>query len=95
MTALIAAFLKPILPWIIAAVTALGGLWGYGRIKRREGVKAERARDDAADAQAERETHERINQADTGAGLSDDARIERLRDFAAKHGARPPKAPRG
>jgi hypothetical protein len=36
--------------------------------------------------------HERINQADTGAGLDDDQRTERLRGFAAKHGSRPPKA---
>ncbi len=44
--------------------------------------------DAVADAQrkAEVKAHERINDADTGIGATDDERIKRLREFAAKHG---------
>jgi hypothetical protein len=78
--------------WIGAAVMGALAVLSFGYIKKREGVQAERAREAQRDAQANEEAHDRINQADTGAGLSDDARRDRLRDFAAKHGARPPKA---
>ena len=78
--------------WFGAAVMGALAVLSFGAIKRREGAQAERAKEAARAAQAEREAHERINQADTGAGLSDDARRDRLRDFAAKHGTRPPKA---
>jgi hypothetical protein len=74
--------------WIGAAVMGALAVLTFGAIKRREGVTQERARQAARDAQAERETHERINNADTGAGLDDDQRVDRLRDFAAKHGKR-------
>ena len=39
--------------------------------------------------------HERINEADLGVGATDGERIERLRDFAAKHGNRPTKGKGG
>jgi hypothetical protein len=80
--------------WIGAAVMGALAVLTFGAVKRREGVQAERAREAVRDAQANDEAHERMNHADLGTGLDDDARRERLRDFAAKHGARPPKAPR-
>ena len=80
--------------WIGAAVMGALAVLTFGAIKRREGVQAARAREAARDAQANEEAHDRITKADTGAGLSDDARRDRLRDFAAKHGNRPPKAGR-
>jgi hypothetical protein len=53
MTALILQFFAPILPWIIAALAALAGLWGYGRAKQREGRKDAEA---VAAAKAARDT---------------------------------------
>ena len=52
----------------------------------RKGAAVNEANHTAAEAKAEREAHERINNADTGGGLDDGQRIDRLRDFAAKHG---------
>ena len=91
--------------WIIAffTTTAIGrmlakigllllGLVTFGAYQRRQGVKAAQAKRAAADAKADQQAHERINHADTGTGATDGERIERLRDFAAKHGNRPPKA---
>jgi hypothetical protein len=89
---MIAALFGDLIPYIVMALTAVAGIWGYGRLEKRKGAQERDAKRDAQDAQAERETHERINEADTGAGLDDDQRRERLRDFAAKHGTRPPKA---
>jgi len=74
------------------ALAAVAALRTFGAWKKREGVKYEQARKAQRDAEAERKAHERINEADTGAGLDDDQRRERLREFAAKHGNRPPKA---
>ena len=73
-------------------LAALAAVLTFGAYKKREGVTEERAREAQRDAQANEEAHDRINKAETGAGLSDDQRRERLRDFAAKHGNRPPKA---
>ena len=89
---MIAALIGDILPYLVAGLAGLAGLWGYGKVKRREGVRAERTKEAVQAAEAEREAHERITKADTGAGLSDDARRDGLRDFAAKYGTRPPKA---
>jgi len=74
------------------ALAAVAAVVTFGALKKREGVQTERAREAKEKAEAERATHERINEADTGAGLDDNQRRERLRDFAAKHGTRPPKA---
>lgn len=38
--------------------------------------------------QADAMAHERINNAETGIGATDSERINRLREFAAKHGNR-------
>ena len=74
------------------ALAALVAILTFGAFKKREGVTEERAREAERDAKANEEAHDRINKADTGAGLSDDQRRERLRNFAAKHGTRPPQA---
>lgn len=76
--------------WAFTAVLAVVTL---GAVNRREGVKDERARRAVEDAKADQAAHERMNNADLGTNLDDAQRIERLRDFGAKHGARPPKAP--
>jgi hypothetical protein len=55
----------------------------FGAYRHRQGVN---------DAKADQQAHERINHADTGIGATDGERIERLRDFAAKHGNGSPKA---
>ena len=70
--------------WIIGAVVAVVALvaaWARGM--RSGAVRAEK-RGLEQDAKA----HERINEADTGIGATDGERIERLREFAAKHGNR-------
>jgi len=74
--------------WLAAIIAAFAAfLAAYG--KGRADAKAKRAADEL---KQEVQAHDRINQADTGAGLADDDRIDRLREFAAKHGNRPPKA---
>ena len=78
--------------WIGAALAAVAAVLSFGAVKQRQGMAEEREKQTAKDAEAEREAHERITKADTGAGLSDDSRRDRLRDFAAEHGTRPPKA---
>ena len=89
---MIAALIGYILPYLVAALAGLAGLWGYGKVKQRQGMAEEREKQTAKDAESKEEAHERITKADTGAGLPDDSRRDRLRDFAAKHGTRPPKA---
>lgn len=92
MTAIIAFFTTSAIGRTLAKIGALVlAVLTFGAWNRRHGAKAQKAKQDAADAKAEREAHERINRADTGAGLDDDQRIDRLREFAAKHGNRPPK----
>ena len=78
--------------WIAFAFGAVAVAMGWRALERRDAASDALAKRDAQDAQANEEAHERINQADTGAGLDDDQRRERLRQFAAKHGNRPPQA---
>jgi hypothetical protein len=59
----------------------------FGAWQRRQGAQGARAKQDRAQAKAEREAHDRINEADLGVGATDAERVERLRDFAADHGA--------
>ena len=94
MITVITALFGDLIPYILAAVAALAGLWGWGKVKKREGAQAERAREAARDAAADQQAHERMNNADLGLDATDDERRQRLRDFAAKHGPRPPKAGR-
>ena len=81
---------------IARAIAKIGGVilavLTFGAYQRHRGAQAARDKQAAADAKADQEAHERINNADTGADLDDDARAERLREFAAKHGNRPSKA---
>lgn len=72
----------------------LGGLWkSLLAVLGAVGIYA-KGRSDAkakAETKAMKEdlkAHERINEADLGIGASDAERVERLRDFAAKHGNR-------
>lgn len=85
---LILSFLSPFWPYIAGALGILGALF----LGRRQGRVNERDRQAAKDAKADLQAHERINNAETGSGMSDVERVDRLRDFAAKHGVRPPKA---
>lgn len=70
----------------------IGGAWKY--LAAGAGVLALylKGRSDAkakADGKAMKEdmkAHERINEADLGIGATDDERVKRLREFAAKHG---------
>jgi len=52
----------------------------------RKGVSDTKAKRAARASRADQQIHERINHANTGSGLDDGQRIDRLRDFAAKHG---------
>ena len=61
------------LPYIIAALGAIGGIWGYGQVKKVE-ARTERA---LQDAKAANDTHERINHAPVSDGMHDND-IKRL-----------------
>lgn len=67
-------------------VMAVLGVLTFGAVKKREGARDAKAKQAAAQAKADREAHERMNDADLGIGATDSERIERLRGFAAKHG---------
>lgn len=58
---------------------------------RNDGANEAEAEHKAEAAEANEKAHERMNNADLGIGATDSERIERLRDFAAKHGDRPAK----
>lgn len=70
----------------------IGGAWKYLAagagvlavyIKGRSDAKAKAA---TKAMNEDIKAHERINEADLGVGATDGERIERLREFAAKHG---------
>ena len=71
---MIGGILSEALPWLVSAVVAIAGVWGYGAAQRRRG------REDAAHEAQEKElkAHDRINHADTGGGATDDERLKRL-----------------
>ena len=71
----------------VAALLALLGIYAKGRADAK-------ARADLRDLKADNAAHERINDANLGIGASDGERIDRLRDFAAKHGDGSSKAER-
>jgi hypothetical protein len=75
------------------AVMAVLGVLTFGAVKKREGAQEARSEAAAKAAKADREAHERMNHADLGIGATDAERIERLRDFAARHGDRPAEGP--
>lgn len=95
MITLITELAAPFLPYIIGAIALLATFFGYGKIKQRQGAQGNQAKVDAATAKANTEAHERMNNADIGAGATDDERVERLRDFSAKHGSGPAKGKGG
>jgi hypothetical protein len=78
-----------------AVLMAVAGVLTFGAIKKREGAQAARADAAVKAAKADQQAHERMNDADLGIGASDSERIDRLRDFAAKHGNGSPKGKGG
>lgn len=73
--------------WQLALLAALAFALGVMGIRSASlSNRLERAKATAKAQKEELEIHDRINKADTGAGLSDDDRIARLRDFAKRHG---------
>jgi hypothetical protein len=70
--------------WAAAIIAAMAGAMAL-YAKGRADAKAKRAMQDLTQ---EVKAHDRINKAETGAGLSDGERIDRLREFAARHGKR-------
>lgn len=69
-----------LLEWIGAALVALVAAFAIGRRNGKQSAEVDTLkREDAA--------HERINDADLGLGASDAERVDRLRDFATRHGS--------
>ena len=64
-----------------AALLGLGGVYFKGRSDAKAKAENKAMKEDL-------KAHERINEADLGIGASDAERVERLREFAAKHGNR-------
>lgn len=75
---MIDAIIGKFLPYIIAALAALGGLWGYGVAKKKQGRSQERSERAAQDARADMAAHERMNDAEVSSGDSN-ADLEWLR----------------
>ena len=81
---LITGFLPNVWGYVAAAGPALLGALGL-YFKGRSDAKAKA---DLRDLKEDMKANERINEADLGIGASDAERVERLREFAAKHGNR-------
>jgi hypothetical protein len=62
-----------------AGAIALASIWLGGRKAGKTAAKIDKLQDEV-------EAHERITNANTGTGLSDDQRIKRLRDYTKRHG---------
>lgn len=88
---LITGLLPNVWPYIAGAAVLAAGWF----TAKRQGAKGQKAKQAEANAKANEQAHERMNDADLGIGASDAERIERLRDFAAKHGNRPTKGKGG
>lgn len=87
MTPIIAFFTTSAIGRTLAKIgAAVLLILSFGAYRHRQGVNDAKAKRAAEDAKADQQAHERINHADTGIGATDGERIERLRDFAAKHG---------
>ena len=74
-------------------VMAVLGVLTFGQLKRSQGAREAKAKQAQQQAAADRKAHERINEADLGIGATDGERIDRLREFAAKHGNGQAKGP--
>lgn len=70
---------RKVLAWAGAAAVIIGGAFMAGRRDARNDQQVD-------ELENEVEAHARLNEAETGAGLSDADRRERLRQFADKHG---------
>ncbi len=81
---LISGLLPNVWGYLAAAGAALLGVLGV-YVKGRSDAKAKA---DLRDLKEDMKANERINEADLGIGASDAERVERLREFAAKHGNR-------
>lgn len=88
MSAILDLITGSLLPYLITGGAAILALI----VAYFKGASSQKAKQAVKDAKAEREAHDRINKAETGAGMSDDQRIDSLREFATKHGNRTPKA---
>lgn len=64
----------------LAAGAGLIGLYLKGRSDAKAKAETKAMKEDM-------KAHARINEADLGIGASDAERVDRLRDFAAKHGS--------
>ena len=84
MIALLLSIPSRIKLWLAAILAAAAGALAiYLRGSRDQKAKAKGDK-----LKQEVQAHDRINQADTGANLSDGERIDRLREFADRHGKR-------
>ena len=81
---LLSGLLPNVWGYLAAAGAALLGALGL-YFKGRSDAKAKA---DLRDLKEDMKANERINEADLGIGASDAERVERLREFAAKHGNR-------
>jgi hypothetical protein len=81
--ALLAGAWKPF-AWVIGAL----GLYTKARLDAKAKAKSTAMKEDL-------KAHERINEADLSIGATDGERIDRLREFAAKHGNGPAKGKGG
>lgn len=68
----------------LAAGAGLVGLYLKGRSDAKAKAETKAMKEDL-------KAHERINEADLGIGATDSERVDRLREFAAKHGNGPAK----
>ena len=64
---------------VAGVAIALASIWLGGRKAGKTAAKIDKLQDEV-------EAHERITNANTGTGLSDDQRIKRLHDYAKRHG---------
>lgn len=75
---MISALFGDLIPYLVAALAAVAGIWGYGKVKKREGAVERDAKRDAADAKETIEALEARNEIEADIARRGDAR-DRLR----------------
>jgi len=76
---MITALFGDLIPYIVMALTAVGAIWGYGRLEKRKGAKERDAKRDAADAKETIKAHEVRDEVEADIARRGDAK-QRLRE---------------
>jgi len=58
---MISALLGDLIPYIVMVLTAVAGIWGYGKLEKRKGITQERAETKQKDAEHAQDIRDRVS----------------------------------